>query len=403
MEQFQWCRPQTSTPIPPSRIGVPSLDASDFLDAAARLAADLASEVNETAACAILVERILDAGDIRRAVLLVQNFEIVSDGRQDGLDRTISQQRGSISSRDLPIGLLNEAIEGRHLVRWSAREGLSGDAEYVIHGVVEEAFCLPLIASGELVGLLYVEMALAAAQASQIVLDFLTLAACQGAAFLRTAQSEERRTESDRSRELLQSELDDLHATSSRMSLLGRGGRWSWRTQSGSMSFSPELERLLWPSGTRAIDRDGIWSLTVDNGKIPPKVLAAISRNAAFEAEIEILRPSDEIITTIFIAGEPTGSNPGEYQGFALDIGPRGGSERCADERSQVLVTFGQKIADPLTSILLSANAAERWLWNDHLDVTSIQTTLKHIIGSASLITDHIKNAPADLERSLSG
>lgn len=367
-------------------------DDRSTLAATVSWAAHLAESRDAADATSALLNAAVKMTNANRVVVIRDSGS--SEIRAGHLDGRVLHRNGSPSSRELPLPLLHQTVENR-VVSVSSQNQIHELGDYVPANGVEHLFCFPLIARAEITGLLYVELGAVPEPKVQLYKGLMAFLTYQAANLLDAIDIMEHNTELEAKNNALRDEVVSCQAASILVARLGRTGCWAWDTESGSMTIETELSSLL---GILAGDSRTIWDFNAsDEATIPAGVSNAISKRTSFETEIQILRPNDDAVTILRIAGEPSIPGSPNYVGVASEISSQNVHHlrTASSDRTSMLALLHQ-VADPLTAISLNTAAGIRWLlWNrKHEAQAALEQVDTQVSRISAVLSDALLDGP---------
>jgi hypothetical protein len=360
------------------------------LSRTASLATELAKATDIGAAAELLVVEVMETLQARRATVIISD-QVIVDHERTTPDKTVSLNSGDLSSRRLPLPLLHQVVASRSIISRTLDTAQTLIGDYPVPDDVSDIICLPLIAQGELVSALYVELRSSSSVPTREARDFLVLIGGQSAGFLGALRTTALLADLETAHAKLRNAFQVSLKTTALLARLGRGGTWSWEPKTGAMAISRELGTALGFAAVNMQCTQTIWDLTVaDEPTIPSDVTSAVNKRSGFEVDLRIMRPGDEVITTLFVVGEPVSPDGAQYEGIALDVGSLV-EQRDRSTLETALLELLQNLADPITAIMLDMAAATRWLHKR--DTTEARSAIDHAEHQALRIPEMFKQA----------
>ncbi|MBD1840370.1 AAA family ATPase [Coleofasciculus sp. FACHB-64] len=284
-----------------------------------------------------------NAGAIKGFLVLPKNGKLLIEAAAsiDSLEVVVQQSIPMETSQDLPVTVINYVARTRSdvVLENAAWEGRFTNDTYIQNQDLKSVLCIPIINSGRLIAILYLENNLTVGAFTPNRMEVLKLLSSQAAislenALLYTNLATANEQLEDYSRTLehrVQERTRELKLKEARLAeaqRLAHLGSWQFDIETQEVNWSDELFRIfgLHPEQPEPTFREHQNLIHPDNVDLWLKsVDLAIERGKAYELELRIFRP-DSSIRYIFVKGEPTCNASGKVTkllGTALDITDR--------------------------------------------------------------------------------
>ncbi|WP_416424706.1 AAA family ATPase [Pseudomonas sp. App30] len=356
----------------------------------------------------LLANTIVHAGARNGALILVEGGDLLSVASgataEAGVRVTLCQQ--PVQPRSLPLSLLYTVMRTGRTV---ALEQAGGDAEFADdpYFAVQAAgavLCLPLLKQGEVIGLLYLENALACGVFSHPRVAMIELLAAQAAISLETARLYAQVLEENARRRDTEAQLRTSQALLAIGQKIIRSGSFRWDVTSDQSQWSDELF--------------AVWGLPVAATAPAPEVLARrVHADDAerFNAQLQWARQTrlplrmafrisldDGAVRHLEAHAEP--AEDGVYVGVTTDVSERRATEaalrsaraelaqvRQSTVMGELAASIAHEINQPLASIVTNASASVRWLQREVPQVGEALEGLRDIARDGRRAADIIR------------
>ncbi|MEW5861855.1 MAG: AAA family ATPase [Cyanobacteriota bacterium] len=316
------------------------LDLATVMKASLAISGEIVLDKLLTALMKVSIE---NAGAIKGFLILPKNGKLLIEAAAsiDSLEVVVQQSIPMETSQILPITVINYVARTRSdvVLENAAWEGRFTNDTYIQNQELKSVLCIPIINSGRLIAILYLENNLTVGAFTPNRMEVLKLLSSQAAislenALLYTNLATANEQLEDYSRTLeqrVQERTRELKLKEARLAeaqRLAHLGSWEFDIETQEVNWSAELFRIfgLHPEQPEPTFREhqnlihpddvDLWLKSVD---------LAIERGKAYELELKIFRP-DGSIRYIFVKGQPTCNASGKVTkllGTALDITDR--------------------------------------------------------------------------------
>jgi signal transduction histidine kinase len=220
-----------------------------------------------------------------------------------------------------------------------------------------------------------------------------------------------------RERKKAEKALRDNETSLGEMQRISRSGTWRWNVRTGAVQWSVEHFRIFGfdpafdkPSHSKYMQRIH----PEDHFSVERTLAEASFRKSMFSHEYRIVLP-DGSIKHVQSSGHPDKktSSDLEFVGTVLDISERRHAEEAASRakaelaRLTRLSTMGElagsiihEVVQPLTAIVMNAEACLRWLDRDQPDLGKARSTISDVVRDGQRANDVVKGLRALARRS---
>jgi predicted ATPase/signal transduction histidine kinase len=315
-----------------------------------------------------------NAGAIKGFLILPKNGRLLIEAAAsiDSSEVVVQQSIPIETSQDLPVTVINYVARTRSevVLENAAWEGRFTNDTYIQNQKLKSVLCIPIINSGRLIAILYLENNLTVGAFTPNRLEVLKLLSSQAAISLENAllytnlaQANEQLEDYSRTLEQrVQERTRELKLKEARLTeaqRLAHLGSWEFDIETQKVNWSDESFRIfgLHPEQSEPTFKEhqklihpadvDVWLKSVD---------LAIEIGKSYELELRIFRP-DASIRYIFVKGEPTCNASGKVTkllGTALDITDRKLAELAQQQSEAQLREQAKKLELTLRELQLT-------------------------------------------------
>ncbi|WP_250475348.1 AAA family ATPase [Caballeronia sp. GAFFF1] len=373
----------------------------------------LSSEIMLPRLTQVLLRMAIENGGAQRGLLIlvgseIDDLKVEAEAVTGTSDISVHLRQARMTSTDVPQSIVRYVLRTRDylVLRDASADVVYARDEYVQRNRSRSLLCVPIVRHAKVIGVMYLENALAPDVFTADRLAILQLMASQAAISLENAKLY---TDLQRSEAFL--------AQGQRISLTGTFG---WNLLRKEYYWSDETYDLLgYDRDVRASVELAIERTHPDDQRIVRRMLfAAMREKMSFDVEHRLLMPNGEI-RHVRAVGRAVDAGDLDYIGAIHDIsGPtlaREALNRALSDLSRInrATTMGEltaslahEINQPITSVVIGARACLRWLNRDEPDINEVRELVERISHDgerAGHIIDRIRaqfrKGPLDRER----
>jgi PAS domain S-box-containing protein len=286
------------------------------------------------------------------------------------------------------------------------------DDRYIVRHRPQSVLCLPIMKSGQILGLLYLENRLASGTFTPARVAVLEMIVAQAAISLENARLYAELSEENRERRRVEVVLRDSEAALAQGQRISGTCSWRWNVRTGEVRWSsafwrmfdmdPSEETMTLETFRKAVHPD-------DRALTDRAMTEAARRRGGFRVQYRV-RAKDGSIRHFQAIGEvASGDADGlQYIGTVIDVSERQEREDALRRAHAELVhvarvhTLGQlassvahEVAQPLAAIAINGSAALRYLDRDEPDLEEISDALQEMVRDSSRAITVIKRIRA--------
>jgi predicted ATPase/signal transduction histidine kinase len=353
------------------------------------------------------------AGAERGLLILLRGntLQIEAEASTDRKTVDVRLRRDTVTPNDLPESVLHTALRTRESVILddaSADNPFSKDA-YFQQAHARSVLCVPLIKQATLVGVLYLENTLASHVFTPERISVLELLSSQAAISLENARLYADLASENRERQTAEDALRRSEASLHDAQEISHTGSWRWKIDTGEVSLSAELGRILAVDPTAPLPsaEEFIAMIHADDRPAFQDALdRSVRERSRFEHEYRQVL-ADGSIKRLHLVGRPddfAASGELEYTGVVMDVTERRSAEDALRDaqaeltRAARLTTMGElaasiahEINQPLAAIVSQGSAGLRWLRRDTPELEEAREAFAQIVSNGQRAGDVIR------------
>jgi predicted ATPase/signal transduction histidine kinase len=343
-----------------------------------------------------------DAGAERGLLILLQGdtpqIEAEATTRHGRVE--VSVRQADVTSDDLPQAALQYVLRTRERVvvdDAAAVANVCGEEDYVRQRRPRSVLCLPIVKQATLVGVLYLENNLTPGAFTADRVAVLELLASQAAISLENARLYAGLLAENRDRRRAEDELRRSEAALADAQQISHTGSWRWNTDTGEVSWSAELRRILAFDPATPLPSAAAFAEMVhadDRPAFQDALDRTLRERRQLQHEYRLVLP-DGSVKHLFAVARPDVAVSGELEvvGVVMDVTERRrGEEALRNSQAELarvarLTMMGElaasiahEINQPLAAIVTSGSAGLRWLNRETPDLDEVRETLSRIV-----------------------
>lgn len=302
-----------------------------------------------------------------------------------------------ISAFDFPFSILASTVKSKQLLYVRDLHHSPYDVDpYLQVSPSDAVICVPILYSGDVIGILYVEYEAKHDSVDEHQISFVIFLAAQISRCIENLRLQKMAEDAVAGKQAAEKSLQVSIASQALSEEIGQMGSWRWEFAENVIHCSEQYARIFGlEPGSKVISFETFCSVVHpdDIEAINQSLHQSIADQKPIRTEYRLLKPNGSI-THILGIGKPTLAD-GKFVGFiglVLDVTERKVSEdalRLAQSdlaRYSRISTVGQltssiahEINQPLMSVVANAGAGLRWLHRNEPDLQQVSASLQAI------------------------